>query len=58
MSVATSCPDPAVLVQLALGGMAPEAIEPLAQHVEQCERCTQALDTLKTRDTLVEALAA
>jgi serine/threonine protein kinase/Leucine-rich repeat (LRR) protein len=38
--------------------MPPEEVEPLALHVEQCDRCTQALNGMKAEDTLIEAMSA
>jgi WD40 repeat protein len=58
MPATVPCPDPSVLRQFALGQLPPEELEPLARHVEQCERCTRALDGLKAEDALVAAVAA
>ncbi|MBI2477438.1 MAG: hypothetical protein HYV60_01920, partial [Planctomycetia bacterium] len=58
MPATTHCPDPLVLQQFALGQMPPNEVEDLAQHVEQCDHCTHALEALKSADTLVEAMAA
>jgi WD40 repeat protein/serine/threonine protein kinase len=56
MVVAPGCPDPAVLEQLALGRLAPEEVERLADHCEHCPRCVQALQRLRAEDNLVEAM--
>jgi WD40 repeat protein/tRNA A-37 threonylcarbamoyl transferase component Bud32 len=58
MTAAVDCPDLAVLEQLAVGAMAPAEVERLAQHCEQCVRCVGLLHGLRTKDTLVEAMAS
>jgi len=58
MVIAARCPDASILEKFALGQMLPEEVEPLALHVEQCERCTQVLNGMKAEDTLIEAMSA
>ncbi len=54
----TPCPDKQALERLALGQALPEELEPLAEHLEQCPRCTETLVGLKPEDTLTSAVRA
>jgi len=56
--VTSRCPDREALEQLALGRMAPEEVERLAQHCENCGRCIRILQELQPEDVLVETVRA
>lgn len=50
------CPDASVLEALALGRLAPEEVERLAAHCENCQRCILALQQLPTDDALLQTI--
>ena len=56
MSRVSTCPDTADYQHLVLGDLATEEVERLAEHLEQCRRCTEAVQLLQTQDTLLESL--
>jgi serine/threonine protein kinase len=54
--MALSCPESGRISALLLAQLPAEEIEPLAQHLEQCNRCGETLDQLLKQDTLVDAM--
>jgi hypothetical protein len=56
MPAVTSCPDRHVLEQFVLGCLAPEEVERLAGHVEQCAACIASLNAVRSDDTLVDSM--
>jgi Protein kinase domain len=58
MPGAYACPDAQVLEKLILGLMPPLEGEPLLCHLQECDSCMQTVRTLRSRDTLVDAVSA
>ena len=56
MTPATSCPENEVLQRFLLGQLPAEELDVLAEHVEQCRRCIEALHNLQPRDALLSAM--
>jgi len=55
MTKPVTCPDRSTLQRLLLGQIAGPQGEDLAQHLEECDRCTAIVATLGGEDTLVVA---
>src|SRR5262245_21211659 len=58
MSTERSCPDSQLLQRLAQVLLTPQDVEPLAEHLEWCDRCAETILGLKHEDTLVAAVRA
>jgi serine/threonine-protein kinase len=56
MTPAAACPDPRDLERLALGQLPEPVAEPLGQHVLNCSRCAERLQTFQAADPLVALL--
>src|SRR5438445_3329328 len=56
MSRVCTCPATADYQHLVLGDLATDGGERLAEHLEQCRRCNEAVQLLQTQDTLLESL--
>jgi WD40 repeat protein len=56
MSPGSTCPDPPVLAQLALGQLSGPVAEELERHLATCARCAATLRGLPAEDDLVRAL--
>jgi WD40 repeat protein len=53
-----ACPDADVLLRFTLGQLAPEQVDSLARHVDDCDGCANTLHGLASEDTLIEAMAS
>jgi len=58
MSEGSSCPDDRSLKRFLLGQSTAEEAEAVKRHLEACERCVAALQTLDANDSMVTALQA
>ncbi|MBI3469015.1 MAG: SUMF1/EgtB/PvdO family nonheme iron enzyme, partial [Planctomycetes bacterium] len=58
MPAIPACPEPQQLRHLLLGELPEPEAERLEQHLAECKRCDETLDTLKAEDTMVEAIRA
>lgn len=58
MAVTSPCPTPDVLRRLLLGAVSPSELESLGTHVLKCDQCVAALNGMRARDDLLEALRA
>lgn len=52
----SECPTSQRLLRFAVGALDDAGTEQLGRHLEQCARCTEALDKLRATDPLLEAL--
>jgi WD40 repeat protein/serine/threonine protein kinase len=50
----TSCPKPDEYYRLAVGQLPPAEVERLAQHLEQCASCAEAVQALHVEDAFLE----
>ena len=50
------CPDPPVLERFLLGRASKEEAASLEEHVRECSRCVDVIETLEATDPLVEAV--
>jgi len=57
MAKPTTCPEASELKRLAIADFAPEEMEPLLQHLQDCDACLSRVQTLAPKDTLVTVLA-
>ena len=58
MAVMIECPPPDVLRRLLLGAISPPELESLGTHVLKCDQCVAALNGMRAKDELLEALLA
>ena len=58
MAEILSCPNEGELNRLLRGDSSPDAANAFAEHLEECVRCADAVDSSLTGDTLAEALQA
>src|SRR5438874_363417 len=58
MALTTACPDRQEFAQLVQGQLAAPDVERLAQHLEQCSRCSRLVHQLPGGDPLFETIRA
>lgn len=56
MQEVSACPDRAVLERFLLGQSSSADAEALEAHLERCDTCVDALNTLQARDSVIDAI--